>query len=114
MNANDVVNRYTEAFDNGDFETVTSLLAEDFRFDGPLMKANSRAEFFEQLQQFSMTAKTVVHRQVANGSSVARIFDFEMTSPVVTTIPMAEWMEVEDGRIVSATLFYDPALFPKP
>lgn len=110
----DVVNRYTEAFDSGDLATVESLLDEDFQFQGPLMTATSRKEFFEQLSQFDMTAKTVVHRQIANGSSVARLFDFEMTAPARTTIPMAEWLQVEDGRIVSAKLFYDPALFPKP
>ena len=78
------------------------------------MKATSRQEFFEQVSQFEMTAKTVVREQIANGSTVARLFDFQMTAPAEVTIPMAEWMQVEDGRIVSARLFYDPSLFPQP
>jgi hypothetical protein len=114
MSTADVVNRYTEAFDARDLRTVESLLAEDFRFEGPLMSASSRQEFFEQLAQFEMTATTIVRRQIANGSTVARLFDFEMTAPARVRIPMAEWLEVEDGRIVSSQLIYDPSRFPKP
>lgn len=114
MSPTDVVNRYTEAFDAGDMRTVQSLLADDFRFEGPLMTASSRQEFFEQLAQFEMTARTVVRRQIANGSTVARLFDFELTAPAQITIPMAEWLEVEDGKIVASRLFYDPTRFPKP
>jgi len=114
MTPTEIVNRYTEAFDAGDMGTVQSLLAEDFRFEGPLMIASSRQEFFEQLSQFQMTARTVVRRQIANGSTVARMFDFELTAPAQVTIPMAEWIEVAGGRIVSSRLFYDPARFPMP
>ena len=110
----DIVNRYTQAFDEHDMATVESLLAEEFEFDGPLMTATSRQEFFEQLARFDLTAKTVVRQQIATGSTVARLVDFEMTAPAQVTIPIAEWLEVEDGRIVSAKLFYDPSLFPKP
>lgn len=114
MSPIETVNRYTEAFDSGDLATVESLLAEDFQFEGPLMTAHSRAEFLEQISQFDMRAKTVVHRQISNGSSVARQFDFEMSTPARVTIPMSEWLQVEHRKIVSAKLFYDSALFPKP
>jgi ketosteroid isomerase-like protein len=114
MSPTDIVNRYTEAFDAGDMSTVESLLADDFRFEGPLMTASSRKEFFEQLAQFEMTARTVVRHQIANGSTVARLFDFELSAPVHTSIPMAEWLEVENGKITASRLFYDPSRFPKP
>jgi len=114
MSPAEIVNRYTEAFDAGDLPAVESLLAEDFRFEGPLMSASSRQEFFTQLAQFEMKARTVVLRQISNGSTVARLFDFQLTAPKQTTIPMAEFLEVENGKIVSARLFYDPSRFPKP
>lgn len=114
MTPTDIVNRYTEAMDSGDLQAAESLLAEDFRFEGPLMSASSRQQFFHQLAQFEMTARTHVRRQVANGSTVARLFDFQLTAPVQTTIPMAEWIEVANGRITSSLLFYDPARFPTP
>ena len=112
MTATDVVNRYTDAFHSGDMETAASLLSEDFQFHGPLMQAESRADFFEKMAGFNLVAESVVHRMIEHGTTVARVFDFVISEPVSTTVPMAEWMEVENGRITKAWLYYDSAAFP--
>ena len=79
---------------------------------GPLMQAESRADFFEKMAGFNLVAESVVHRMIEHGTTVARVFDFVISEPVSTTVPMAEWMEVENGRITKAWLYYDSAAFP--
>ncbi len=114
MNPIDVVTAYTDAFDCKDMEKAKSVLDTDFHFDGPLMKAESRDEFFAQLANFDLEYQTKEHRVISQGTSVARIFDFAITSPVRATVPMVEWFEVENDKIQSSRLFYDTAIFPKP
>ena len=94
--------------------SVRALLADDFKFEGPLMRANSADEFFQQLENFPFEAKTTTRSLIADGNQVVHVFDFNITAPVRADIPMCELFEIGDDKIAASRLFYDSAKFPKP
>ena len=93
-----------------------NLVSKDVTFKGPVQKANGADEFIPltaQFQQFCNKAKLL--RRVVQGNTVCSEFDYEVNSPSgkIININAAEFTEVEDDKIKSFTIYYDPAEFAK-
>jgi ketosteroid isomerase-like protein len=111
MSNADVLRSYLERFTSGDADGAAELLADDFRFVGPILQANDKAEF---LAGFSGLGPIVrgceIHRQWVEGDEVCSIYDFKIETPAgAGSIPMAEWSVVRDGKLVSSRLLFDTA-----
>jgi SnoaL-like domain len=111
MSDQDVFRSYLERFAAGDIDGAARLLAEDFSFDGPLLKASNKAEFLAGSAGLAPMVRGVeLHRQWESDGEVCSIFDFRIETPVgAGAIPMAEWAVVRDGKLVSSRLIFDTA-----
>lgn len=89
-------------------------LAEDVRFDGPLISARGSAEYRALLEQFlSAHVETRILEQFAHDSSACSINELVVRAPTgePLTIAMAEWFRLRGGLIVEHRVIYDPRDF---
>lgn len=111
MSNAEVFRMYLERFTGGDVDGAAELLVDDFRFDGPILQAGSKAEFLAGSTAAAQMARGCeIHHQWVDGDAVCSIFDFKIETPAgAGTIPMAEWAVVRDGKLVSSRLIFDTA-----
>ncbi len=108
MSALETAAVYYEAWQNkrGDFSDVP--LAEDFRFTGPVASFDNAEDYRAMAREAGQAVTSFeVRRQLADGSTVCSIIDWEMALPGVGRMTSAELLEVVDGVIVSGELIYD-------
>jgi ketosteroid isomerase-like protein len=114
-NARAVVDRYFSALVQKDFAAMRPLLHDDVTFQGALGKTNTAEEFISGLTGM-MASMTRIERRAffAEGEDVCQIYDLTLASPAVT-LPIAQWLQVRDGRIAMVRVFFDPRpLFAAP
>ena len=95
-------------------EEMQALLAPDFVFTGPLMKVEGAAPFMTMLGQFLPFHESVtVKQQIASGDTVCSITQLKLKTPAggSLTVDVSEWLKMEDNRIKSLTIYYDPRGF---
>ena len=111
MSGADVFRSYLERFTSGDVDGAGQLLAEDFTFVGPILQANTKAEFLAGSAGLGpMVRGYEMHRQWVDGDEVCSIYDFKVETPLgAGSIPMAEWSVVREGKLASSRLVFDTA-----
>jgi hypothetical protein len=111
MSSADVYRSYLERFTSGDVEGAAELLADEFTFTGPLLQANSKAEFMAGSAALGPIVRGCdIHRQWVDGDEVCSIYDFMVETPAGRgSIPMAEWSVVRENKLVSSRLLFDTA-----
>jgi hypothetical protein len=107
----DVFRTYLECFTGGDTDGAAALLADEFTFTGPVLRAETKAEFLAGSAGLAPIVRgCVVHHQWIDGDEVASFYDFKVETPVgAASIPMAEWSVVRAGKLVSSRLVFDTA-----
>jgi hypothetical protein len=111
MSSADVFRSYLERFTGGDVDGAAALLADEFTFAGPVLQAETKAEFLAGSAGLAPIVRgCVMHHQWVDGDQVASFYDFKVETPVgAGSIPMAEWSVVRDGKLVSSRLVFDTA-----
>ncbi|TMC08204.1 MAG: nuclear transport factor 2 family protein [Chloroflexi bacterium] len=111
MSSADVFRTYLERFTSGDVDGASALLAEEFVFQGPMLRASGKAEFLAGSAGLRPIVRGFeMHRQWVDGEEVCSIYDFKIETPAgAGAIPMAEWSVVREGRLVSSRLLFDTA-----
>ena len=106
-----VVNEYLTALSAGDFDTVATLVADEFSFRGPLAQADGRDEFIASASRMGPIVRGhELLRQWEDGGDVCSIYDFRVETPAgAGSVVMSEWCSVRDGRLTSSRLIYDAA-----
>lgn len=99
----DTVNHFMQSQD-------TSLLADDFKFIGPVDQTNG-IEAFMKLNQsfFPMVTGMRMLKQFENGEDVCSIYEIDYKPPNgnVLTLKIADWVVVKNGKVVEERLYYD-------
>ena len=102
---------YIEACGRKDLEAVAPLLAPDLRFVGPGNTVTGAAPYLAVLRRLGQVwVRSDVKKLFADGADVCVIYDF-VTDTAAGAVPIVEWLRIEDGRILSVTLFFDRATF---
>lgn len=107
MNATQIVNDYLDAFAAG--RDPSGFLSDDFSFDGPLLRAESKAEFLQGIAAMGpMKPRFEVLKQFAQGDDVCTIYNFLINDAKVL---MSEVSTVRASKIAAQTLVYDTVAF---
>jgi len=111
MSNAEIFRSFLERFTQGDVEGAAHLLDDNFVFTGPILQSTNKADFLSgSATAASMAKGCEIHRQWVDGDSVCSIYDFKVETPVGTgSIPMAEWSEIKNGKLVSSRLIFDTA-----
>ena len=97
---------YFDAWQARDFTRLRSVLADDVDFAGPLGQVTGGDGCVRGLQAMA---------RIMTGIDVRKVFDdgsdvltwFELSTSVAKTVPVANWMHVENGRITRIRVAFD-------
>jgi ketosteroid isomerase-like protein len=112
MNNVRIIQEYFQRFFSGParHSEVREYLSEDFVFRGPLMKADTAADYINQItstgDELEMVAR--VRQLIGQGDSVAALVEFQGPGGPMT---YAQWFELRDGKISRLEVVYDPRPF---
>lgn len=99
----DLVNRFMQSQD-------PSLLAEDFRFLGPVDQTTG-VEAFMQLNAgfFPLMTEMSMLKQFEQGNDVCSIYEIDLKalSGTSLTLHIADWVMVNEGKLVEERIYYD-------
>jgi ketosteroid isomerase-like protein len=97
---------YFEAWEARDFARLRAVLADDVDFAGPLGEVRGGDECLRGLQGMSQILAGIEIRKVfRDGPDVLTWYD--MSTSVAGTVPVANWMHVEDGKISRIRVAFD-------
>jgi hypothetical protein len=98
---------YFDAWRARDFTRLRSVLADDVDFAGPLAQVRGADDCLRGLQGMAQIMTGLEVRKVfRDGSDVLTWFD--LSTSVADTVPVANWMHVEDGKITRIRVAFDP------
>lgn len=112
MDNQTLIKEYFQRFFSGPAHPsdMREYLTEDFIFRGPLMSAESAADYIQQLEaygdEFEIYAK--VRKIIEQGDTVAALVDFQGPGGVIR---YAQWFDLRDGKICRLEVIYDPRPF---
>ena len=114
MTAHALVDAYTTAVSDGDFERLRELVHDDATFDGTVVNEATGSEAF--IQGFKnlrpITVRTDVRSVVVEGDQAAVQYDLITDTPVGHVL-CSEFLSVDDGRVRSSTLIFDWRRWPE-
>ena len=97
---------YFDAWQARDFARLRSVLADDVEFAGPLARVKGGDECLRGLRGMAQIMTGLEVRKVfRDGPDVLTWFD--LATSVAETIPVANWMHVEDGKITRIRVAFD-------
>lgn len=98
---------YFDAWRAKDFDRLRSVLADEVTFRGPMGMADGVEECLDGLRGMATHLEDIVvkHRWV-DGDDVITWFELHMRGAV--PCPTANWQHVDDGKIVSVRVTFDP------
>ena len=107
MTPKETMQRYFETWNAHDFDAFEARLAEDITFAGPLGTATGPAECRRGIEGLAaMMDEARVIAMLADGPDV--ITWFELRTPDADPVPVANWAQVEDGRVRRVRVTFDP------
>jgi ketosteroid isomerase-like protein len=97
---------YFDAWQARDFRRLRSVLADDVDFAGPLAHVQGGDDCLRGLQGMAQIMTSLdVRRVFCDGDDVLTWFD--LATSVAATVPVANWMHVEDGKITRIRVAFD-------
>jgi len=104
--ATDAAATYFEAWNARDFARLRLVLADDVDFAGPLGTAKGGEDCQRGIEGMSQIMTGIEVRKVFHdGSDVLTWFD--LATSVAETVPVANWMQVHDGKITRIRVTFD-------
>lgn len=114
MSTHAVVEAYTTAVSEGDFERLAELVHADATFGGTVVNEAHGAEAFVQgfRNLRPITVRTDVRTVVVDDDRAAVMYDLVTDSPVGSVL-CAEFLALDAGRVRSSTLIFDWRRWPE-
>ena len=93
----------------GDFDGCLELLSRDrFRYVGPTVEFDNALDYLSDISRVGGILKEAqVRRLVVEGNEAFAAFDVLTSMEELACTRVAQWMRVEDGRIVEIEVFFD-------
>jgi len=98
---------YFDAWQAGDFARLRSVLDDDVDFAGPMGQVQGGDECLRSLEGLAKIITGLQIRKVFTaGPDVLTWYD--MSTSVADPVPVANWMQVRDGKITRIRVAFDP------
>lgn len=111
----DIVNQFYDAWNKKDLNMMEKLLANNTRYEGPLVTWEGKKQYLEGAKQILPAFNgTKILRQFEDHNTVCSIIDIQMNTPDgPITCHVAEVTDVSDDRILKSKTYYDPRKIEK-
>ncbi|MDN5286123.1 MAG: nuclear transport factor 2 family protein [Mucilaginibacter sp.] len=103
QSAKEVVLAFVDALNGEDFKTAGTYLTKDMTFKGVLGSRDGAEAYMKDMEHMKLKYK--VKKSVAEKDDVCLIYDLTMSG---TTLLGYGWYHVEDGKISSLNVMFDP------
>jgi ketosteroid isomerase-like protein len=101
---------YFQAWLARDFARLRAVLADDVHFAGPLGQVTGADECLRSLEGLARIITGIEIRKVfTDGPDVLTWYD--MATTVAGPVPVANWMQVSEGKITRIRVAFDPRGF---
>lgn len=97
---------YFDAWQARDFARLGSVLADGVEFDGPLGQAKGREDCLRGLRGMTQIMTGLAVRKVFHDDSDVLTW-YDLATSVADTVPVANWMHVENGKITQIRAAFD-------
>ncbi|SRR6266566_637819 len=105
-----IVASYFDAWNNNDFSTMRSVLADDVDFAGPIDHFDNADAYQQAIRGLSqMKTGISIHKTFVDGSDVLTWYDLH--TKIAPPAPVAEWSHVEQGKITMVRVVFDARPF---
>jgi hypothetical protein len=107
MTPKETMRRYFDTWNAHDFDAFESQLANEITFAGPLGTATGPAECRRGIEGLAqMMDRAEVITMVAEARDVITWFDLH--TPSSEPVPIANWAQVEEGKVQRVRVTFDP------
>jgi len=103
ISAKEVVLSFVEALNQEDFTAARKYTSDDMEFRGVLGSRDGADAYFKDMEK--MKFKYHIEKIFGNGDDVCLLYNIDMTG---TNIFTCGWYHVEDGKIDSLKVIFDP------
>lgn len=103
VTAKEIVMAFIEAMNKSDYKEARSYVMDDLTFEGVLGKREGAEVYFKDMEK--MRFRYHVQKVWADKGDVALFYDINMSG---TFVPSFGWYKVEEGKIVSIRVLFDP------
>lgn len=111
--AREIVMEYLETLiERRDFKAARSYLKDDVSYVSPL-NSFDRVEPYLKYNESLHMPKPDIKKVFADGDDVCLLYEMTFGKPPVT-FPVSLWAHVDDGKISSIRLVFDPRPFVQP
>lgn len=111
----ETVNRfYATTFERRDLDGIAPLVDPAITFEGPMQRLTGADAYVDiNPQLLPMHVATRMHAQFENVDEVCSTYELDWRTPAgdLVTVPMADWIQVRDGRVAAQVVYYDPRPF---
>jgi predicted ester cyclase len=109
--AKSVALAYIDACGRKDWDAVTETLDEHVQFLGPGNAVTGAGAYLAVLRRIApVWVRSDVKKVLSDGPEVCVLYDFVTDTPA-GTVPIVEWLNVEQGKIKSVNLLFDRVAF---
>jgi len=103
--------KYFDHWSKKEYDASASYLDENLSFTGPIDKFNNAKDYLQTIKRLGQIV-TGVHKKktFVEGNDVCVLYDLATNTPA-GTVPCAEWIHAEDGKVKSIQVFFDARPF---
>src|SRR2546425_9989266 len=107
----DIALKYFDHWSRKDYEGSARYLDENLSFKGPIDTFNNAKDYLAAISRLA-TIVTEVHKRktFVEGKDVCVVYDL-VTSTPAGTVPCAEWIHADQGKVKSIQVFFDARPF---
>ncbi len=100
---------FLACFCNGDVDSLSALLAEEFCFKGPFIECTSKEAYISALNEDPpIDCQIEVVKLFEDGEDVGIFYTFKKSD---VTTPMAQFFKFNEGKIAETLLVFDSGVF---
>ena len=108
MNAGDVLRQFYSGVARRDIASARKYLSDNLVFKGLFQTYRNAEEYLAALKMLlQITVRLTVKAIIAEGNDGAIFFELETRAPPAATTLVAEWHQIEDGKIFRVQSAFD-------
>ena len=103
--------KYFDHWARKDYQGSARYLDENLAFQGPIDTFNNAKDYLQAINRLGQIVTSVHKRKIfVEGKDVCVVYDL-VTSTPAGTVPCAEWIHADQGKVKSIQVFFDARPF---
>ena len=103
--------KYFDHWSKKEYQASARYLDENLSFKGPIDTFNNSRDYLKALDRLApIVVEVKKKRTFVDGKDACFVYDLATNTPA-GTVPCAEWIHVENGKVKSIQVFFDARPF---